>query len=100
MCVVHVAFLFGLPLALPRYSMTHFSKVALFFSLAALGLVSACSGEDDLRPMGLDSKGAGLGSNVLEGPCEQSQEQACGITLEQGNGVISCYRGRQYGRVI
>lgn len=66
---------------------------ALALVLVSLLLLVACSGDD--RPPGWWQTDSGDDSGVVSGPCEEGDIRECGITLEQANGILSCYRGKQ-----
>lgn len=57
--------------------------------ITSIALLLGCSGKD--RPPGTDLGSPGISS----GPCSEGTQRACGVTLEQANGVLSCYRGVQ-----
>lgn len=55
----------------------------------------ACSGQGD-RPPGFGAGGeGGTGSGVVVGPCREGDQRECGYKVDQGVGVVTCYRGVQ-----
>ncbi len=65
-----------------------------FWALAVLVLAlvgSGCSSEAELPSVG----GGGSKTPGLM-PCEDGVQRACGVTLSQENGVVTCLEGKQY----
>src|SRR5688572_24632734 len=61
--------------------------------LALAGGLLGCSGDDERPPLG---GFGGQGNGVATGPCDQDEQRECGITLDQGDGLVTCYRGVQF----
>lgn len=73
---------------------TSWSKLRL--GLAVLMLFGAGCGTDG-RPSGLGGEDAdGSSDGGSAGPCADGAARACGVTLDQANGSVFCYRGKQY----
>ncbi len=66
-------------------------------ALLALLLVTplGCSSEGEPRPL-VGSGGPNQGGGVWTGPCEEGSVHACSETLDEENGVLSCWHGTQY----
>lgn len=66
----------------------------LAFTLALAGSALSCSGaEQDQRPP--SGTLGGTGFTHEEGPCDPGTKRICGQTVEQANGIITCFRGEQ-----
>ncbi|HSC87972.1 MAG TPA: hypothetical protein VLC09_11900 [Polyangiaceae bacterium] len=65
--------------------------------LVLLGLLVAGCGTDDTKPGYDDADGddSSADGGVVE-PCDDGGERACGVTIDQANGVVTCFHGRQY----
>ncbi len=69
-------------------------------TLAATALVMfGCSASEEAPPPGWDGtsseNGGASGGEVPGTPCEDGVEKDCSITVEQANGVKSCWQGKQ-----
>lgn len=67
-------------------------RVRFAVAVVAALVVAGCSGAEDDLPRA----GGGLGGAGSFEPCEDGAERTCGETVEQANGVLTCYEGRQY----
>ncbi len=67
---------------------------ALVVAAACVFGVWGCSSEAENYPN--YAGGPSQGGSVLIGPCEAGAEHSCSITLDQENGVLSCWHGTQY----
>ncbi len=65
------------------------AAAALFFGVFG---TLACS--DAEGPGSLDVSSS-VDHSVEVGPCEPGAERACGVTLEQANGIVTCFEGTQ-----
>lgn len=67
-------------------------RIALALTLATA--TWSCSGQDE----GSRPSSQRFGGTVFtheSGPCDVGEERVCGQTIEQANGIMTCYRGRQ-----
>lgn len=70
---------------------------AVLLTLASLG-AAGCGGNDQDRPTADIGLGGSTGDHDIfaSGPCEEGLEKTCSATIQQANGVKSCFRGTQY----
>ena len=67
-------------------------RIALTLTLAAT--TWSCSGQDEGSRPSSQLYGGTVFTHET-GPCELGEERVCGQTIEQANGILTCYRGRQ-----
>ena len=81
--------------------MTAFLSSTLRFSALTLLLgaslaLGGCSGEDGAPAWMAGGASGSMDFEEASGPCELGTDAVCTETIEQANGVTSCYRGMKY----
>lgn len=64
-------------------------------SLGGAVFSAACSGEDQLRPPGMQGTTTSSGSGASGATCDDGEQRDCSVTISEHDGVLTCMDGTQ-----